>query len=30
MTLLQQVHMFTSGLGEPLRTDIELVWPFDL
>jgi hypothetical protein len=30
MTLLQQVHMFTIGLGKPLRMDVELATPFDL
>jgi hypothetical protein len=30
MTPLQQVHMFTTGLGEPLRTDVELAVATDL
>jgi hypothetical protein len=29
MTSMQQVQMFTSGLGEPLRTDIKLAAPTD-
>jgi hypothetical protein len=30
MTPLQQVNMFTAGLGEPLHTDVELVSPSNL
>jgi hypothetical protein len=30
MASLQQLHMFTAGLGEPLRMDVELATPFNL
>jgi hypothetical protein len=30
MTPIQQVHMFTAGLGEPLHTDVDLALPTDL
>jgi hypothetical protein len=30
MTPMQQTQMFTAGLGEPLRTDVELAAPTDL
>jgi hypothetical protein len=30
MTPLQQVQMFSAGLGEPLRTNVELATPADL
>jgi hypothetical protein len=30
MTQLQQAQMFTAGLGEPLRTDVELLTPTTL
>ena len=30
LTAMQQVNMFTAGLGEPLRTDVELQAPTNL